>query len=290
MADDILLTTASNLSGLGFQTERFTTLSRAGVPGLLARRHLHKKSRGRRVLAAGPNGLLIQRHLDRQRATDDPVPTAQAVAGMGDLGRFKFKRVFKSITKPVQKLGKIAQKTIAKNAGVLQAFSAIAPAFGPMGMAAGALIGAGTNLVMQQEQKKAERAAAAEARRAEAQQAAAAAAESPSYPVEPEPMPAWPSYQSQAPSWGWPDGGAPSEQPTYDADASELIVAGTPPPSAPMVYMPEVMAAPEDGDGEMPVMAGLGAAPAGGRMVLVTLAALGLGAWWLLRTPSRSNQ
>lgn len=326
MADDILVTTLGDLSGRGFK-KRFRKLAKAGVPGLLvagpagmlAQRHLQKKGRGRRLLrrggagmlVAGPAGFLAQRHLDRRRGADEPasaaepVPDAAPVAGMGDLGRFKFKKITRRITKPIKKLGKVAQKTIAKNAGVLQAISAIAPAFGPMGMAAGAIIGAGTGLVAAREQKKAERAAEAEARRAEQQQAAAnaaaeaeaqAQAQSQAAAMAPPPMPAWPmpapepepvAYQ---PPWGWPQQPQPmpadeSAWPSGDSDGGEVIVAGSPPSSPPQVYMPEVMP-PEDYEGDMPVMAGLGAAPAAAGLPLVTLAALGLGGWWLLHSPA----
>ena len=319
MADDILVTTVGDLAGRGFK-KRFRKLTKAGVPGLLvagpagmlAQRHLQKKGRGRRLLrrggagmlVAGPAGFLAQRHLDRRRGTDEPasaaepVPDAVSVAGMGDLGRFKFKKITRRITKPIKKLGKVAQKTIAKNAGVLQAISAIAPAFGPMGMAAGAIIGAGTGLVAAREQKKAERAAEAEARRAEQQQAAAnaaaeaEAAQAQAAAMAPQPMPA-PEPEPvayQPPPWGWPQQPQPmpADEPAWpsgDSDGGEVIVAGSPPSAPPQVYLPEVMP-PEEYEGDMPVMAGLGAAPAAAGLSLVTLAALGLGAWWFLRSPA----
>jgi hypothetical protein len=326
MADDILVTTLGDLAGRGFK-KRVRKLTKAGVPGLLvagpagmlAQRHLQKKGRGRRLLrrggagmlVAGPAGVLALRHLDQRRSADEPASAAEPmtdavpVAGMGDLGRFKFKKITRRITKPIKKLGKVAQKTIAKNAGVLQAISAIAPAFGPMGMAAGAIIGAGTGLVAAREQKKAERAAEAEARRAEQQQAAAnAAAEAEAQaqaqvPMSPQPMPAWPmsepapepmAYQPPPSDWAEQQP-MPTDEPAWpsgDSDGGEVIVAGSPPSAPPRVYLPEVMP-PEEYEGEMPVMAGLGAAPAAAGLPLVTLAALGLGAWWFMRSPVRGR-
>ena len=101
---------------------------------------------------------------------------------------------------------------------------------------------------------------------------------------EPEPV----AYQP--PPWGWPQQPQPMPDdepawPSGNSDGGEVIVAGSPPSAPPQVYLPEVMP-PEEYEGDMPVMAGLGAAPAAAGLPLVTLAALGLGAWWFLRSPA----
>ena len=127
--------------------------------------------RDRATPLAGHAESLVQRHRLRRG-----MHHRASTAGMGDLGRFSIgrivRRISRPITKPISRLGATAQRAIVRNAGTLQAVASVAPAFGPIGMATGAIIGTGTGLVMAHEQDKAERAALAAQQRAAARQAA----------------------------------------------------------------------------------------------------------------------
>lgn len=203
--------------------------------------------------------------------------------GVGDLGRFKFKKLTKRLKKIAKPLTSIAKPLLSMGQG-----GGLLTAMGPWGWAAGAAAAAGGALAAKHRKKKLKK-----KRRAQ-QQAIAQEAAYQSAPSEPGIMPdavppmslpeQYPPPDVVMPSWeqpGEPVYAAPSEA------AMEPSPAEAPPADVmvlPSDHIPEVQAVL---DPEPVIMAGLGApgatAPGIDWRILSVFTGFTLGTWLLLK-------
>ncbi len=221
-------------------------------------------------------------------ADDDADPQS-----MGDLGKFKFKKL-KKFVKPLTKIAK-PLLSMGQGGGLLTAM-------GPWGMAAGAAIAAGGALAAKYKKKK------MKARQKKAQRAAMAQQQPEMPPPGYEYPPAVIDQGQPAEAMSLPDGysdASPAAMPMQEAIPIDSMPASMPEPSTEpaMMIVPQDMEqmAPADIpefqatlDPEPVTVAGLGADP--GQPIdwraLSMLAGFSLGAWWLLskRPSSRSRR
>ena len=221
-------------------------------------------------------------------ADDDADPQS-----MGDLGKFKFKKL-KKFVKPLTKIAK-PLLSMGQGGGLLTAM-------GPWGMAAGAAIAAGGALAAKHKKKK------MKARQKKAQRAAMAQQQPEMPPPGYEYPPAVIDQGQPAEAMSLPDGysdASTATMPMQEVMLVDSMPASMPEPSA----EPAMMMVPQDTeqfapadipeiqatlDPEPVTVAGLGAEP--GQPIdwraLSVLAGFSLGAWWLLskRASSRSHR
>lgn len=211
-------------------------------------------------------------------ADDDADPQS-----MGDLGKFKFKKL-KKFVKPLTKIAK-PLLSMGQGGGLLTAM-------GPWGMAAGAAIAAGGALAAKHKKKK------MKARQKEAQRAAMAQQQPEMPPPGYEYPPALIDQGQPAEAMSLPDGysdAPPTAMPMQEVMPIDSMPASMPEPSTEpaMMIVPQDMEqmAPTDIpeiqatlDPEPVMIAGLGADPAQpiDWRALSVLAGFSLGAWWLL--------